>query len=164
MPRLDEHGLPPVDGEQAPESVAAMDQDEEESDDEVDESAQDEWYDENMDEKDEAWVRQHRSGGGHRSDATLNCPCCMTTLCYDCQRHSRYHHQFRAMFTVNCKVVKSEQLVYHEAQRSLQANDACVEGEVYSPVRCEHCNTEVGVYDQDEIFHFFNVAPTTAMV
>lgn len=29
--------------------------------------------------------------------------------------------------------------------------------EVYHPVRCEQCNTEVGVFDKDEVYHFFNV-------
>ncbi len=31
------------------------------------------------------------------------------------------------------------------------------EEEVYHPVRCEQCNTEVGVYDKEEVYHFFNV-------
>ena len=29
--------------------------------------------------------------------------------------------------------------------------------DMYNPVRCTECNTEVGVYDSDEIYHFFNV-------
>jgi len=29
--------------------------------------------------------------------------------------------------------------------------------EIYNPVKCCECNTEVGVYDKDELFHFFNV-------
>ena len=31
------------------------------------------------------------------------------------------------------------------------------ETEVYHPVRCEVCNTEVAVYDKDEVYHFHNV-------
>jgi hypothetical protein len=33
------------------------------------------------------------------------------------------------------------------------------EGELleYHPVRCTVCSTEVGVYDADEVYHFFNV-------
>ena len=55
------------------------------------------------------------------------------------------------------------------------------EAEVYKPVRCNQCNTEVirtsracclfnwtvtqvAVYDNDEIYHFFNVAPTCAQL
>lgn len=29
--------------------------------------------------------------------------------------------------------------------------------ELYHPVRCSQCNTEVAVYDKDEVYHFFNV-------
>ena len=29
--------------------------------------------------------------------------------------------------------------------------------EVYHPVFCQHCSTEVAVYDSDEVYHFFNV-------
>ena len=31
------------------------------------------------------------------------------------------------------------------------------EGEDYHPVHCAECNTEIAVYDEDEVFHFFNV-------
>merc|ERR1711865_144314 len=163
MPRLDEHGLPPATSETP--TTTDCDQ---ESDDEVDENAQDQYYDENLDAKDEAWVRKQRSQqADHRSDATLNCPCCFTTLCFDCQRHNRYHNQFRAMFAVSCTVVTDEQLSFQQGRGLSSRENATVdleEEERYRPVRCEHCNTEVGVYDQDEIFHFFNVAPTAPTV
>ena len=29
--------------------------------------------------------------------------------------------------------------------------------EIYHPVMCTECSTEVAVYDKDEVFHFFNV-------
>ena len=32
--------------------------------------------------------------------------------------------------------------------------------ELYHPVRCSECNTEVAVFDKDEVFHFFNVLPS----
>eukprot|EP00656_Telonema_subtile_P013584 TRINITY_DN1689_c0_g3_i4.p1 TRINITY_DN1689_c0_g3~~TRINITY_DN1689_c0_g3_i4.p1 ORF type:complete len:103 (+),score=15.38 TRINITY_DN1689_c0_g3_i4:107-415(+) len=86
MPQLDEHGLPPASGENEP-CVEDM----EESDDEVDENEKDEFYDDKVDQMDEAWVRKNRATAGHQSDATLNCPCCLTTLCYDCQKHAKYH-------------------------------------------------------------------------
>ena len=31
------------------------------------------------------------------------------------------------------------------------------EEDLYNPVTCSQCTTEVGVYDTDEVFHFFNV-------
>ena len=29
--------------------------------------------------------------------------------------------------------------------------------ELYHPVHCSQCNTEVAVFDKDEVYHFFNV-------
>ena len=29
--------------------------------------------------------------------------------------------------------------------------------EVFYPVKCSVCTSEVGVYDDDEVYHFFNV-------
>jgi len=43
-----------------------------------------EHYDGKLDDKDEAWAVKQR--GGHTSDALLSCPCCLTTLCIDCQQ------------------------------------------------------------------------------
>ena len=37
----------------------------------------------------------------------------------------------------------------------MSENEGCV-------VRCEQCNCEVGFYDADEVYHFFNVLPSTA--
>jgi len=28
---------------------------------------------------------------------------------------------------------------------------------VYNAVRCQRCNTQVGMYDSDEVYHFFNI-------
>jgi len=191
-----------------------------------------------------------------QSDAVLNCPGCMTLLTMDCQRHDKYHHQYRAMFVSNCTVDRTEVLRYptveviasqqknkrkkkNMAHKELRKNarmqhdkvnsdvsmdvnsdevtrtecsqltegavsehsqlsegavsehshlsegsanpltDGSANGcdtrgtylcgskgyygesesldEVYHPVRCSVCNTEVGVYDQDEVYHFFNI-------
>uniref|UniRef100_A0A8C6STG6 E2f-associated phosphoprotein n=1 Tax=Neogobius melanostomus TaxID=47308 RepID=A0A8C6STG6_9GOBI len=83
-------------------------------------------YDPDEDDRDQAWVdnkrRQYHSrrrlpgaGSSQRlssSDAVLNCPACMTTLCLDCQRHEKYRTQYRAMFVMNCTVKKDEVLRY----------------------------------------------------
>ena len=29
--------------------------------------------------------------------------------------------------------------------------------ELYNPVRCDLCKTEVAVYDKEEVYHFYNV-------
>merc|ERR1712136_55625 len=48
-----------------------------------------------------------------KSDAVLNCPACLSTVCVDCQRHETYKTQYRAMFVLNC-VVMHDQLLRYE--------------------------------------------------
>ncbi|KFV78766.1 E2F-associated phosphoprotein, partial [Struthio camelus australis] len=138
-------------------------------------------YDPEEDSRDQAWVDSQRRGYRNQrqaqqqkplavpnSDAVLNCPACMTTLCLDCQRHESYKTQYRAMFVMNCSVNKDEILKYRKKLKkrnkkmrhskestSIQSNQE--EEEVYHPVMCTECSTEVAVMDKDEVFHFFNV-------
>ncbi|KAG7250305.1 hypothetical protein CRUP_010332 [Coryphaenoides rupestris] len=42
-------------------------------------------------------------------------------------------------------------------QEEVQGGGAQEQEEVYHPVQCTECSTEVGVVDQDEVFHFFNI-------
>ncbi|XP_001512221.1 E2F-associated phosphoprotein [Ornithorhynchus anatinus] len=142
-------------------------------------------YDPEKDNEDQAWVDAQRMGyhglrvqGSHRqpvvptSDAVLNCPACMTTLCLDCQRHESYKTQYRAMFVMNCSVNKEEILRYRgpvnrKKRRGRNKNESNnqtateeqegMEEEIYHPVKCTECSTEVAVFDKDEVFHFFNV-------
>ncbi|XP_019615568.1 PREDICTED: E2F-associated phosphoprotein-like [Branchiostoma belcheri] len=149
------------------------------------------FYDPNMDADDEKWMTRQRekyraineqkasSGAGPsagkpkaqpapNSDAILNCPACMTTLCIDCQRHDLYQTQYRAMFVLNCNVIRAERLRYPKKNRGskkqkkgverLEAAEPGADGDdIYHPVKCGVCSTEVAVYDKEEIFHFFNV-------
>ncbi|XP_064341960.1 E2F-associated phosphoprotein isoform X2 [Camelus dromedarius] len=142
-------------------------------------------YDPEKDNRDQAWVDAQRRGyhgfGIQRprqqqqpvpnSDAVLNCPACMTTLCLDCQRHESYKTQYRAMFVMNCSVNKEEILRYktpenrkkRRGHKKMKSNQDAAEQaetdmeEIYHPVMCTECSTEVAVYDKDEVFHFFNV-------
>nr|XP_057947290.1 E2F-associated phosphoprotein-like isoform X1 [Doryrhamphus excisus] len=149
-------------------------------------------YDPDEDERDQAWVDARRrqyyrkrpstSSQSRRSqpkslansDAVLNCPACMTTLCLDCQRHEKYRTQYRAMFVMNCTVKKDEVLRYqsqkegkprNRKRRKGAAQDETLEptpagmdaDEVYHPVQCSECSTEVAVFDKDEVYHFFNI-------
>ncbi|XP_051239740.1 E2F-associated phosphoprotein isoform X2 [Dicentrarchus labrax] len=153
-------------------------------------------YDPDEDDRDQAWVdakrRQYsrkraaaasqsqnrQSQGLPSSDAILNCPACMTTLCLDCQRHDKYRTQYRAMFVMNCVVKRDEVLRYktqQERKRSsrkrrrgqktetppVEAPEPAPAGmdadEVYHPVQCTECSTEVAVFDKDEVYHFFNI-------
>uniref|UniRef100_A0A8C9Y1C9 E2f-associated phosphoprotein n=1 Tax=Sander lucioperca TaxID=283035 RepID=A0A8C9Y1C9_SANLU len=156
-------------------------------------------YDPDKDDRDQAWVDARRRryevrkwpAAGSRSqprtsqslpssDAVLNCPACMTTLCLDCQRHEKYRTQYRAMFVMNCAVKKDEVLRYKTQQevkpknnkrkrRSGQTTETPMDvtpdpapagmdaDEVYHPVQCTECSTEVAVFDKDEVYHFFNI-------
>lgn len=89
------------------------------------------FYDPTLDDQDQEWVdrkrrsyqlkkKRHNNETGMpslpqplpQSDAVLNCPACLTTLCMDCQRHEIYHNQYRAMFVFNCNVDMSERLKF----------------------------------------------------
>ncbi|XP_039597383.1 E2F-associated phosphoprotein isoform X1 [Polypterus senegalus] len=108
--------------------------------------------------------KQKRSRPLPSSDAVLNCPACMTTLCIDCQRHEKYRTQYRAMFVMNCTVNKDEVLKYkmpkerrkNKVKKSGEEKEAQHE-EQYHPVKCSECSTEVAVFDKDEVYHFFNI-------
>ncbi|XP_070835378.1 E2F-associated phosphoprotein [Chaetodon trifascialis] len=154
-------------------------------------------YDPDEDDRDQAWVdaRRRQYHGRKRpaaacrlpsrqaqglpsSDAVLNCPACMTTLCLDCQRHEKYRTQYRAMFVMNCTVKKDEVLRYKTQEDRKQRNRKRRRGqktgtsadeapgpapagmdadELYHPVQCSECSTEVAVFDKDEVYHFFNI-------
>ncbi|NP_001085682.1 E2F-associated phosphoprotein L homeolog [Xenopus laevis] len=146
-------------------------------------------YDPKEDDRDQKWVdarrrrywnmrkpkQTHPQQSKHQamppSDAILNCPACMTTLCLDCQRHESYKTQYRAMFVMNCTVNKQELLrfpVQSSAKNKRQirkklkrpqteTGTETEETEMYHPVKCNECSTEVAVYDKEEVYHFFNV-------
>ena len=135
------------------------------------------FYDPNMDDEDQKWAdnfrRQYVPKGfpGTKekplpnSDAVLNCPACFILLCLDCQRHSQYEHQYRAMFVMNCEVDHSQHLKYPKDKKKYRKgkgkknkNEPMVdENDTFNPVKCNRCSTQVAVYDKDEIYHFFNV-------
>lgn len=148
-----------------------------------------------MDDEDALWVENERRKGRNmpsnsgkleklpNSDAVLDCPSCLSTLCLDCQRsvnkfslkqiqktktflifrHQIYKNQYRAMFVMNCRPILTEELHYKSKAKKKRKQQQEVEmDEMYHPVRCSECNTEVGVYDKDEIYHFFNVLASRA--
>ncbi|XP_077967623.1 E2F-associated phosphoprotein-like [Styela clava] len=153
------------------------------------------FYDPRADDEDQKWIDMQTkrpsnnenatntaSKNQETSDAILTCPACMTTLCVNCQRHSVYQNQYRAMFVMNCDIKYDELLHYKEKKKrefkrhkrrakSAQAEDPELDSSAFSrtdnqsnnrtdgyhPVKCSVCNTEVAVYDFEEIYHFFNV-------
>ncbi|KAJ0837974.1 putative E2F-associated phosphoprotein [Helianthus annuus] len=134
-------------------------------DDIIDYSVKPEFYDPKLDDKDQLWVQKKKKG--QYSDAVLSCPACFTTLCLECQRHEKYVTQYRAVFVVNCKVKKGQVSDKGSLKRKRVRKGAGGGGggsgggdESFSPVCCSVCETEVGVIDDDEIYHFFNVLPS----
>lgn len=99
------------------------------------------------------------------TDAVLNCPACFTTVCQDCQRHEVYVGQYRAMFVVNCLINPGETLRIPEKapkkfRKFKNKGDRFTptsSSDVFHPVICKVCRTQVAMYDSDEVYHFFNV-------
>ncbi|CAM9133676.1 unnamed protein product [Phaeothamnion confervicola] len=125
------------------------------SDEEKLHNVADEFYDDEADNADEVWAAENmrpKSKGQKevKSDADLSCPACFTLVCTECQRHEGYKNQFRALFVMNV-TVQGEEMVLKE--------DAGVE-ERLRGVRCSECGTDLGVIDEEEVYHFFNVIPT----
>ncbi|KAK0573810.1 hypothetical protein LWI29_013939 [Acer saccharum] len=134
-------------------------------DDEIDYSVKPEFYDPEVDAKDEKWAQKVRKG--RQSDAVLSCPVCFTTLCLECQRHEKYVSQYRAIFVVNCKIGNGQVLEISakpkkgkRRRESSESEEATAVAEACKPVCCCICSTNVGIIDMDEVYHFFNVLPS----
>lgn len=82
------------------------------------------------------------------------------------------------MFVQNCRVLETETLYMpstaakrsqkrkHDVQPSMKANTRldsssipsdCKPEDLFHPVVCSVCNTEIGVIDVEEVYHLFNV-------
>lgn len=120
-------------------------------------------YDPKSDENDEKWAESQRLSAktytkAPSSDATLNCPACMALLCLDCQRHDIYRTQYRAMFVFNCRVDFTQKFRFKDKHKKRNDNQKTAEEvDNYYCVFCGQCNSEVAVYDQEEVYHFFSV-------
>lgn len=137
-------------------------------DDEIDYSTKPEFYDPELDDKDEKWIHKKKHG---RSDAVLSCPACFTTLCLECQRHEKYLTQYRAIFVSNCKIEDKQVPIQRSSKSRSRKRNRRTEGfdgsdaistsnDAIKQVCCSVCSTEVGVIDEDEVYHFFNVLPS----
>ena len=54
------------------------------------------------------------------TDAVLSCPYCFHIVCMDCQRHTTYKNQYRAMFVMNILVRWDMPLQYSDESRCLE--------------------------------------------
>ncbi|KAK6740462.1 hypothetical protein RB195_008743 [Necator americanus] len=145
-----------------------------------------EFYDPEEDDNNEKWMQQQRKrttgmsdvskkGKEARpsidgnSDAVLSCPGCMVLLTRDCQRHEIYSGQYRAMFVENCRVEQESfkiEKTGKERRRERQKmkkmgmdpnEQPSAEEDMFLPVHCAVCSTNVAVMDHEEVYHFFNV-------
>lgn len=82
-----------------------------------------------------------------------------------------YVTQYRAMFVFNCKTITdkilSQAKTKHQRKSkhgmiSTGSDEGTPNAEILHPVCCSVCSTEVGVFDKDEVYHFFNVIPSNA--
>lgn len=177
-------------GESFEECLHKEDKEEENEDDQMVEDIEPlptaEYYDPDIDKQNEQWMADKRCAfipkqapaegvkdKKCKSDAMLNCPACLSTVCLDCQRHEKYKTQYRAMFVLNCVIMHDQLLRYEKKNISkkrrakghasgklvdfVPSADPSVGVEVFKPVQCHTCATQLGVYDEDEVFHFFNV-------
>eukprot|EP00750_Incisomonas_marina_P033365 INCI9808.2.p1 GENE.INCI9808.2~~INCI9808.2.p1 ORF type:complete len:306 (-),score=58.29 INCI9808.2:1021-1938(-) len=127
--------------------------------------------------------KQKRRRKKKQTNFELSCPCCFSLLCVQCQQHELYSDQFRAAFARNCRVVMEEKIINRtstdagsassrnavptdvkaSASKDVQhaVKPSTDDGiEILHPVLCSECDTEVGVFDEDEIYHFFQVIPS----
>ena len=83
-------------------------------------------------------------------------------------RHVFYKNQYRAMFVLNCTILRDQVLHVNPSKKGQKRKKVQSEAEEeddsgpYHPVQCTICSTEVAVYDNNEIFHFFNVLPSAS--
>ncbi|KAI9291462.1 hypothetical protein K502DRAFT_326269 [Neoconidiobolus thromboides FSU 785] len=133
----------------------------------------DELYDSELDEEDSKFMTQKFKD--NQSDATLLCPLCLIPICYSCQRHVKYKGQYRAMVVENVELNLGLKLIYSSEEKSNnnfrelqnfnieQINNVSDPAELletnntFFPVHCKNCSAKVGVYDSQEMFHFFDV-------
>ena len=71
------------------------------------------------------------------------------------------------MFVMNCiedtdtkltfPVIKSKSKKKGKNNKQTEFNNEADPEEVFNPVKCNQCSTQVAMYDSDEVYHFFNV-------
>ena len=73
------------------------------------------------------------------------------------------------MFVMNCAEDSTQTLTFPVPKNKSGKNKSKNNGsaqqfnnedhpdEVFHPVKCNQCSTEVAVYDSEEVYHFFNV-------
>eukprot|EP01119_Soliformovum_irregulare_P009975 TRINITY_DN2407_c0_g1_i2.p1 TRINITY_DN2407_c0_g1~~TRINITY_DN2407_c0_g1_i2.p1 ORF type:complete len:204 (+),score=45.89 TRINITY_DN2407_c0_g1_i2:42-653(+) len=120
------------------------------------------------------------------TDGKICCPLCFTLLSALTQQHTTYPGQYRALFVRNCRIdadvelrfkkqkktkqrrkkkldMEDEEMPvnsFEESSKILVESEHLYEKEAYHPVHCIRCDAKVGVIDEEEMYHFFNVLPS----
>jgi hypothetical protein len=110
------------------------------------------FYDATLDAKDEKRVRGKKKNNNDateaETDAILSCPKCLSTVCTQCQRHEKFDLQFRAVESFGTTTVDED--IFTDDNGSFRGRK----------VRCEACEETVGLLDEEDVYHFFNVVPS----
>jgi len=122
-------------------------------DNDDDDDDMDLFYDATLDAKDEKRVRGKKKKKKNdateaQTDAILSCPKCLSTVCAQCQRHEKFDLQFRAVESFGTTV--DEDIIFSDDNGSFRGRK----------VRCEACEETVGLLDEEDVYHFFNVVPS----
>ena len=139
-------------------------------------AAEDPLFAADADDNDQLWADKQRQN--RQSDAVLSCPCCFEVVTIDCQKHATIDGQWRAMFVKNVRVDLRErfrpaELMPSDGRRGSgtanetnddQSHDNSndTSDSFYHKALCATCGTPVGVRDEDEVYHLFDVFPTNA--
>ncbi|CEF65697.1 E2F-associated phosphoprotein [Strongyloides ratti] len=98
-----------------------------------------------------------------KTDAVLSCPSCLTIVCYESQRHETYKNQYRAMFAQSVTIDFDKKLFFPLTGKKI-SNTMSTEipenasmDDIFYPVNCACCKHQIGVYDNEEVYHFFEV-------
>ena len=109
-------------------------------------------YDESLDEEDFKWAQEHSLTGLATSDAVLSCPLCFRTVTFLSQRHESFIGQYRSLFVDNCRVLWDTQVQPIKGEHD--------PSEIFHAVHCSNCDTNIGVRDNEKVYHFFHVLPS----
>uniref|UniRef100_A0A0K0EKP7 E2F-associated phosphoprotein n=1 Tax=Strongyloides stercoralis TaxID=6248 RepID=A0A0K0EKP7_STRER len=97
-----------------------------------------------------------------KTDAVLSCPSCLTTVCYESQRHESYKNQYRAMFAQSVTIDFDKKLFIPINKKIsdktiTEVPENAPMEDIFYPVNCACCKHQIGVYDNEEVYHFFEV-------
>lgn len=116
------------------------------------------FYDPRSDKADERYVKglmNLKEGKKFESDATLSCPCCFWTVCFQCERHATNFEQYTAPSVQNC--VLSQEESSEDSALADKIDDLTLP---YRIVKCGECGTSLGILDGHNQYQLIHVLPS----